>query len=233
MPVCPNCEYEYIEGIVICPDCNTPLVNSSELKKYPDLSEEDWVLVYTSFSEIDVDMLKENLVSAGIAASVLSQKDSNFPVPGDLSKIKLMVKKGDVQTALELIQEIMPTCPSCKYEYVKGITICPNCHEVLVDSDRLKSLSELSGGEEWNPVFVSQEELEIDSLVKRIENYVSNFNNLEMEEEIKLPNDLVIKSTRDIPLFKLMSKKVNLFESVDLITNLVRGNISIEEDADE
>ena len=79
MPVCPNCKYEYIEGIVICPDCNTPLVNASELKKYPELSEEDWVLVYTSFSEIDVDMLRENLESAGIAASVLSQKDSSSP----------------------------------------------------------------------------------------------------------------------------------------------------------
>jgi len=109
MPVCPNCEYEYIKGIVICPDCNTPLVNSIELNKYPELSEEDWVLVYTSFSEIDVDMLKENLESAGIAASVLSQKDSSFPAPGDLSVVKLMVKKSDVQSALEFIQEVKTT----------------------------------------------------------------------------------------------------------------------------
>ena len=106
MPVCPNCKYEYIEGIVICPDCNTPLVDSAELNKYPELSEEDWVLVYTSFSVIDVDMLKENLESAGIAASVLSQKDSSFPAPGDLSVVKLMVKKSDVQSALEFIQEV-------------------------------------------------------------------------------------------------------------------------------
>jgi hypothetical protein len=106
MPVCPNCNYEYVEGIVICPDCNTPLVDASELKKYPELNEEDWVLVYTSFSLIDVDMLKENLESAGIAASVLSQKDSSFPAPGDLSVVKLMVKKSDVQAALEFIQEV-------------------------------------------------------------------------------------------------------------------------------
>lgn len=111
MPVCPNCKYEYIEGIVICPDCNTPLVNASELKKYPELSEEDWVLVYTSFSEIDVDMLRENLESAGIAASVLSQKDSSFPAPGDLSVVKLMVKKSDVQSALEFIQEVKTKTP--------------------------------------------------------------------------------------------------------------------------
>ena len=45
MPVCPNCNYEYVEGIVICPDCNKHLVDAVELKKYDELSEDDWVLV--------------------------------------------------------------------------------------------------------------------------------------------------------------------------------------------
>lgn len=104
MPVCPNCKYEYIEGIVICPDCNVALVD--ELKNFNELSEEDWVLVYTTFSLIDADMLKENLESAGISASVLSQKDSSFPAPGDLSTVKLFVKKADVSEALDFIQTI-------------------------------------------------------------------------------------------------------------------------------
>ena len=111
MPVCPNCEYEYIEGMVICPDCNTPLVNASELKKYPELSEEDWVLVYTTFNMIDAQMLQENLESAEIAATILSQKDSSFPVPGDLSRIKLFVKKQDVLSALEFIQTVKRKSP--------------------------------------------------------------------------------------------------------------------------
>lgn len=106
MPVCPNCKYEYIEGIVICPDCNTPLVDTSELNNYEELSEDDWTLVYTSFNEIDADMLKENLESAGISASILSQKDSSFPAPGDLSTIKLFVKKADVSQALDFIQTV-------------------------------------------------------------------------------------------------------------------------------
>lgn len=106
MPVCPNCKYEYVEGIVICPDCNTPLVDASELNNYEELSEDDWALVYTSFNEIDVDMLKENLESAGISASILSQKDSSFPAPGDLSTIKLFVKKADVSQALDFIQTV-------------------------------------------------------------------------------------------------------------------------------
>ena len=104
MPICPNCEYEYIEGILICPDCNVALVD--ELKNFNELSEDECVLVYTSFSVIDVEMLKENLESAGMSASILSQKDSSFPVPGDLSKVKLFVKKTDVSEALEFIQTV-------------------------------------------------------------------------------------------------------------------------------
>jgi hypothetical protein len=106
MPICPNCNYEYIEGITLCPDCNTALVAVDELKKFDELSEDDWVLVYTSFYEFDIDMLKSNLEGAGIAASKLSQKDHSFPAPGDLSVVKLMVKKNDVQAALEFIQDI-------------------------------------------------------------------------------------------------------------------------------
>jgi hypothetical protein len=51
-------------------------------------------------------MLKSNLERAGIAASKLSQKDHSFPAPGDLSVVKLLVKKNDVQAALEFIQDI-------------------------------------------------------------------------------------------------------------------------------
>lgn len=107
MAVCPNCKYENVPGITICPDCNTPLVDASELKKYPELSEDDWVLVYTSFNFIEVDMLKENLESAGIPTSILSQKDSSFPAPGDLSVVKLFVKKTNVHEALEFIQDVV------------------------------------------------------------------------------------------------------------------------------
>ena len=106
MPVCPNCKYEYVTGIAICPDCNTPLVNAMELNNYTELSEKDWVLVYSAFSEIEANMLKENLESAEIEVSILSQKDSSFPVPGDLSTIKLFVRKADVPEALEFIQEV-------------------------------------------------------------------------------------------------------------------------------
>jgi len=106
MPVCPNCNYEYVEGIVICPDCNKHLVAAVELEEYEELNEDDWVLIYTSFNEIDVEMLKDNLESADISATMLSQKDHNFPAPGDFSVVKLLVKKVDVQSALNFITSV-------------------------------------------------------------------------------------------------------------------------------
>jgi hypothetical protein len=104
MPVCPKCNYEYVEGITICPDCGSALVPEEELMQ-TGLPEEEWVPVYTSFDEFEVDMIIGNLESAGITASKLSQKDHNFPAPGDLSVVKLMVNKTDVQSALEFIED--------------------------------------------------------------------------------------------------------------------------------
>lgn len=105
MPVCPKCNYEYVEGITICPDCGSALISEDELEEFNKREEEDWVLVYTSFDEFEVDMIIGNLESAGISTSKLSQKDHSFPAPGDLSVVKLMVSKNDVQAALEFIED--------------------------------------------------------------------------------------------------------------------------------
>ena len=104
MPICPSCNYEYVEGVTICPDCNTRVVKKKDLPDWEKLSEKDWVLIYTSGNEIEVEMIKANLESAGLEVNILSQKDHNFPAPGDLSIIKLSVRKYNVQQALNFIQ---------------------------------------------------------------------------------------------------------------------------------
>lgn len=106
MPVCPNCEYEYVEGITICPDCGTRLVDDKYFVPPEEWTEENWEVVYTSGQEYDVEMLRDNLESAGIKTAMLSQKDRNFPAPGDFSLVKLYVRKEDVQAALNFIEQI-------------------------------------------------------------------------------------------------------------------------------
>jgi RNA polymerase subunit RPABC4/transcription elongation factor Spt4 len=98
MPVCPNCRYEYKEGIKICPDCGMELVD--------ELTEAEWVIVYTSDKEYEIQMMKDELESAEIKAMILSQKDSNFPVTGDLAVVKLLVQKEDAESALSYINDL-------------------------------------------------------------------------------------------------------------------------------
>ena len=111
MPVCPNCSYEYVKGITICPDCGTSLVEENLVTKPEDWTEENWEVVYTSGAEYEVEMIKDNLESAGITATILSQKDRNFPAPGDFSVVKLLVHKEDVPEALNFIQKIKSELP--------------------------------------------------------------------------------------------------------------------------
>jgi hypothetical protein len=106
MPVCPNCEYQYVDGVTICPDCGVSLVDDKYFLKPEEWTEEGWVVVYTSGEEYEIAMLKDNLESAGIPAAMLSQKDHNFPAPGDFSIVKLLVKREDVSAALSFIEKI-------------------------------------------------------------------------------------------------------------------------------
>jgi hypothetical protein len=101
--VCPNCGSEYKDGITKCADCGIDLVEPSELPV--EYNEDDWTVVFTSGQEYEIEMLKDNLDGAGIASTILDQKDRNFPAPGDFSVIKLLVKKDDAPAAMEFIEK--------------------------------------------------------------------------------------------------------------------------------
>jgi hypothetical protein len=106
MPVCPNCEYEYVAGITFCPDCGSALLDDDQYIKPEDWNEQNWELIYIGSDVIEVEMIKNNLESAEIKAVVLSQKDRNYPAPGDFSIVKLLVRKEDVQDAVTFIQKV-------------------------------------------------------------------------------------------------------------------------------
>ncbi|MCH8326419.1 MAG: hypothetical protein IIB83_07660 [Bacteroidetes bacterium] len=52
-------------------------------------------------------MLKDNLTSAGIDAIIFSQRDRNFPTPGDMSIISLLVKKEQSEEAANFINKVL------------------------------------------------------------------------------------------------------------------------------
>lgn len=102
MPYCPNCKSEYLEGIKMCPDCEETLV--SELEEAEHFSGDDFSLLYTCNYEYEAELIKNALESGGIEAHILIQKDSSFPVPGNLGTIKIFVRNDDFSSAKEYMQ---------------------------------------------------------------------------------------------------------------------------------
>lgn len=106
MAYCPNCGYEYEEGIAECPDCKEKLLPKEEVVFSEEWTEENWEVVFTTEQEYIASMVKDNLESAGMKAIILAQKDRNFPGAGDFSIIKLYVRKEDAAHAKEFIENL-------------------------------------------------------------------------------------------------------------------------------
>ncbi len=103
--ICPKCEYEYVKGIEVCADCGMPLVPVEDFEKHL-VGPSDFKIVYTTDAQYEAEMLKANLDGAGIETQILGQKDRNLPGAGDLSIIKVLVRKKDVESALAIIEDI-------------------------------------------------------------------------------------------------------------------------------
>ena len=103
--ICPKCEYEYIDGVNVCPDCGTSLISVEDFEGHL-VHPKDWIIVYTCDEPYEAEMYKTNLESAEIETLIISQKDKSFPAAGNLSVVKLLVKKTDLQSALEIIDDI-------------------------------------------------------------------------------------------------------------------------------
>jgi len=103
--ICPKCEYEYVKDIKVCPDCEAELIPFEEFEGNL-VHHSDWIVLYTCEMAYEAEMLKSNLEGADIQTLILNQKDSSFPTDGDLSVIKLLVKKTDAEIAANIVNDI-------------------------------------------------------------------------------------------------------------------------------
>jgi hypothetical protein len=103
--ICPNCESEFVDGITVCSDCETELITIEDFELNL-IHHDDWISVYSTDVLYEADMIKANLTGANLEAIILSQKDKNFPATGDLSVIKILVKKEDADDAKKIISDI-------------------------------------------------------------------------------------------------------------------------------
>jgi len=103
--ICPNCEYEYIEGIKYCADCGAALIPTEDFEKNL-LHPKDWIVAFASTDTYTAEMLKANLEGAEIDSIIISRRDRSYPVLGDQAGVKLLVKKKDAEAALQIINDI-------------------------------------------------------------------------------------------------------------------------------
>ncbi|MCX8056027.1 MAG: DUF2007 domain-containing protein [Ignavibacteria bacterium] len=105
MKICPNCNSEYEDTVITCADCGSLLVEKpvydESLEKY-----KDWDEVYSTPHLYEAEMVRTNLETAGIESVILEQKDSSFPLGGELGEIKVLVPKFRVEEAKQILEKI-------------------------------------------------------------------------------------------------------------------------------
>lgn len=105
MKICIKCNTEYEDTAIFCSDCGSLLV---EKPIFEELEEKykDWEEVYSTPQLYEAEMIRTNLETAGIESVILEQKDSSFPLGGELGEIKVLVPKYRVDEALMIIEKI-------------------------------------------------------------------------------------------------------------------------------
>ncbi len=111
MPFCPNCKTEYRKGFTECYDCQIDLVDEliddkrlAELKKQGYDIFEDWISIRTFEQNYEAQQLVDLFDYNGIHSQILSQADSMFKLPGELSIIRVMIQLENFDKAIEILK---------------------------------------------------------------------------------------------------------------------------------
>lgn len=97
---------------------------------------EGWAQVYSTSTDLDAELVRDNLRSEGFEARILSQKDHFFaPVTmGDLAPVRVLVPAYAWAEARDLLDahsdrsgEVRFACSSCGEPLEEGASTCASC----------------------------------------------------------------------------------------------------------
>lgn len=101
MPICPECEAEYEEGVETCTDCGVQLVDELPAKEPPDTADGEPVRL-RSFANAAEAHLVQNLLAENDIRSFVSGGDFTVAPSGFYGEIVLMVDERDIERATAL-----------------------------------------------------------------------------------------------------------------------------------
>jgi hypothetical protein len=128
-------------GDALCPVCEDQEKHVSLCPSHREVPiVQGWAQVYSTTSELEAQLLRENLRSEEIEAQVYSQKDMMFNVDlGELSIVRLLVPVWQYEQALGVIREHMDAggavtfaCSACGEPFTPGARECTACGAALV-----------------------------------------------------------------------------------------------------
>jgi hypothetical protein len=123
-------------GRPLCRDCNRSEGRAYRCSDHSGVTViQGWAQIYSTASEFEAGLLRENLRAEGIETRVFSQKDNMLSVDlGELSIVRLLVPAWDYSQAEEVIRQHMDrqgevtfACPECGEAYEPGTTSCSGC----------------------------------------------------------------------------------------------------------
>jgi hypothetical protein len=132
-------------GSALCRDCNRGDGRAYLCENDSSITViQGWAQIYSTTSEFEAQLLRENLLAEGIDTRVFSQKDNMLSVDlGELSIVRLLVPVWEYTSAQGLIADRMDArgevtfaCPSCGEAYEPGSLTCASCGYELGGVDR-------------------------------------------------------------------------------------------------
>jgi hypothetical protein len=104
-------------------------------------------------------------------------------------------------------------CPSCEYEYVKGVSNCPDCKIELISEDEFEG--NLIHHADWLVVYTSSDAIEMEMLK-------SNLAGANIEALILSQKDSSYPAVGDLAVIKLLVKKDDAEDASAIINDINR-----------